>query len=150
MSRPAGVTVSAVFLILGCVLTILMGVLMVLANSIVPSATPQQPLAKAMMVFMAVVFFGFALWGLLTAVGLLRMRRWARISILVIGVLLVFICGLSLAMILFVTQQMPEIESTGRTGSIIGIMLGVYLIPILLGLLWLIYFNRAAVKGALL
>ena len=89
MSRPAGVTVSAVFLILGSVLTALTGATMLFVPSFDSPTTPQLPFHNAIMVGTAVLLFGCALWGVLTAVGLFCMRRWARISILVIGALLV-------------------------------------------------------------
>ncbi len=150
MGRPAGVTASAVFLILGSVLTALMGVFMLIAPSFVPPNTPQPPFARAIMVITAAVFFGCALWGVLTAVGLFRMRRWARISILVIGALLVIFCGLSLVMLLAIPQFMPEFESTRGMGMVMGIMATIYLIPIAFGIWWLIYFNREAVRAAFL
>jgi hypothetical protein len=150
LSRPAGVTVSAIFLILGSVLIALMGVFMLFAHSFVPPTTLQPPFFKAIMVIIAAVFFACALWGVLTAVGLFRMRRWARISILVIGALLVIFCGLSLGMLLAMPLFMPEIESSRGMGMVMGMMITIYLIPIVLGLWWLIYFNRAAVKAEFL
>jgi hypothetical protein len=147
MSRPAGVTISAVFLILGSVLTALIGVFMLLAPSFVPPTTPQPPFAKAIVVITAVVFFGCALCGVLTAVGLFRMRRWARISILVIGALLVILCALSLVMLLLFPLLDPSLKAIEGADRVIGMMIGIYLVPMLLGLWWLIYFNRAAVKA---
>jgi len=150
MSRPAGVTVSAVFLILGSALTALIGVFMLLAPSLVPPNSPQPPFAQAIMVITATVLFGCALWGVLTGVGLFRMRRWARISIVVIGALLVIFCGLSLLMIFIVPQLTPEFEPASGMGIVVGIMFTFYLIPIAFGVWWLIYFNRTAVKAAFL
>lgn len=150
MSRPAGVTVSAVFLILGSLLTLLVGLVAPFAHSLVPPEPPEPPFAQAMMAFMAVVFCVCAIWGLLTAVDLFRMRRWARISILVIGALLVIFCGLSLLMILVVPLLVPSLESTREVGMVMGIMISVYLVPIALGIGWLIYFSRAAVKAEFL
>jgi hypothetical protein len=150
MGRPAGVTVSAVFLILVSLVTALMGAAMLFARFFVPPTTPQPPFLKAVMVITAAVFFGSALWGVLTAVGLFRMRRWGRTSILVIGALLVFFCGLSLVMLPVMSMFVPELESTGGMSTVMGFMMAFYLIPILLGLWWLIYFNRAAVKAVFL
>lgn len=150
MNRPAGVTVSAVFLVLGSLFVALMGVVMPFARSFAPPTTPQPPFFGTIMLVASGMFFGLALWGVLAGVGLFRMRPWARISILVIGALLVIFCGLSIAVLLFVIQQTPELEGTGRAGSIIGVLVGSYLIPILVGLWWLIYFNRAVVKAAFL
>lgn len=150
MNRPAGVTVSAVFLIMGSVLTVLTGTFMLFAHSLVPTATTELPLVKAMMVFMAIVLFCFALWGLLTAVGLFRMRRWARICILVIGALLVFFFGISLVMVFFLPAFEPSLEFTGWAGMVMGIVVIIYLVPIAMGIWWLIYFNLASVKAAFL
>jgi hypothetical protein len=150
MSRPAGVTVSAVFLILVSLVTALMGAAMLFVNASVPPITPQPPFVQAIMVITAAVLFGCALWGVLTAVGLFRMRRWARISILVIGALLVIFCGLSLVMILLLPSFDPSLEAIEGAGRVMGMMIGIYLVPMLLGLWWLVYFNRAAVKAEFL
>ncbi len=150
MNRPAGVTISAVFLILGSALTLLVGLVAPFAHSLVPSENPEPPSAQAMMVFLAVVFCVCAVWGLVTAVDLFRMRSWARISILVIGALLVIFCGLSLLMILVVPQFVPELESTPGAGIVTVLMIVIYLLPIVMGIWWLIYFNRVAVKAAFL
>jgi hypothetical protein len=150
VNRPGGVTVSAVFLILGSMFVALIGVAMLFARSFAPPTTPQPPFFETIMIVSACLFFVLALWGGLAAFGLFRMRPWARLSILVIGALLMIFFGISLAMFLFATQQMPEFQTSGRAGSILGVFVGIYSIPILAGLWWLIYFNRAPVKAAFL
>lgn len=150
MNRPAGVTISAVFLILGSVLTALVGGVMFLAHSLAPPTTPQPPFANFIMYATSALFFGCAVWGAFTVAGLFRMRRWARISILIIGALAAIFCGLSLAMLYFVAQQVPQFEFRGRAGMILGIVTVLYSLPILVGLWWLIYFNSAPVKAAFL
>jgi hypothetical protein len=150
MNRPGGVTVSAVFLILGSLFTALIGVFMLFARSFVPPTTPQPPFLTAIMYAWAGMCFAFALWGVLSGVGLFRMRPWARLSTLVIGALLVIFFGFSMAILIFVKQQMSELRAAGSADTILGFVVAIYLIPILLGVWWLIYFNFGQVKKAFL
>ena len=150
MSRPAGVTVCAVFLILGSLLTALMGAFLIFAQSFLPQTTPQVPFVRAVMIGMDLFFIACAAWGLVTSLGLFRMWHWARLSILVVGALLLIFGSLSLVMILVVAQFVPEMQSSPQAGAVMGMLIGVYAVPILMGLWWVIYFNRATVKAAFL
>ena len=97
MKRPSGVIVSTIFLLLGSLFQLLMAVCMALAGAILqslihsgihPGAGPAMPMPAWMLIFMyAICGFCVALtgWGILTAVGLFRLRRWARYSVLVIA-----------------------------------------------------------------
>ncbi|MBI3662369.1 MAG: hypothetical protein HY234_04880 [Acidobacteria bacterium] len=150
MNRPAGVTVSAAFLILVSLVTALVGAVIPFVPPYVPPSSSPPPYYKAVMIFAAVVLIGSALWGLVTAVGLFHMRRWARMCILVIGALLVFFCCSLMALTLSISSTDPSLQSVEGVEIVLGIMAAIYLIPIALSIWWLLYFNRAAVKAAFL
>ncbi|MCL4524370.1 MAG: hypothetical protein M1453_01000 [Acidobacteria bacterium] len=149
MNRPGGVTVSAALTVLVSLAAAFMGTALLLVDSFLPRYEPQQPFHEAIEVFSAVVFFGCALWGLITAVGLIRMRRWARICILLIAALLVFSGCFLLVMFLVATQLIPEFQSAEMV-TVRIYLIATYLTAIALGLWWLIYFNRAGIKAAFL
>lgn len=150
MNRPAGVTVSAVFLIMVSLAAALAGAALFFVSSFFPSTQPQPPYDKTMTVFSVVVFLGCALWGLITVVGLLRMRRWARKGILLIGGLLVFF-GVFLSVILLIAIRFqPEFWSAPESGPVLSFVIATYFAAIALGVCWLIYFSREQVKAAFL
>ena len=91
MQRSVGVTVSAVFVFLGSILTLLFGGFMAFATLVMPHQSPQPPFIRAMLAVLTVVYFAFAIWGIVSGVGLLLLRNWARISMLIFGgILLLF------------------------------------------------------------
>ena len=91
----AGITASAVIALLGSVLAVLFAGLMMLSGLAVLTSTaarpPDQPLPSvAAIAIMAGVEFGFGAWGIVSAVGLLRLKNWARVCFVVFGGLLAF------------------------------------------------------------
>ncbi len=92
MKRSAGVTASAVIVFIGSALALICGVFGILAISLV-STTPAQPqLSKSFMIFVLVLIIGLAAWGLSSGIGLLHLRGWARISMLVFSAFLLVGC----------------------------------------------------------
>ena len=85
MKRPIGITISAVIAIVGSAFSVLLGLLMVVPsimtrNTPMPLATPGQPvspIAPAIMVaFISIFYAGSGTWGIVSAIGLLRLRNW--------------------------------------------------------------------------
>jgi hypothetical protein len=91
---------------------------------------------------------GFVLYGALgiaTGIGLLRAWRWARVSMLVFGSLIIAfgtIVGVGFV-VLFITDRDPDPSLIWEK----AIMFLFFLIPTGLGALLLIYFTRSNVKG---
>ena len=91
MKRSAGVTAAAVVALMGSVCVSILGVsslfgLIIASRKGIPeTALPQQgpnPLVASM--GLGILFdIGLATWGLSTAVGLLRLKPWSRISVLI-------------------------------------------------------------------
>jgi hypothetical protein len=170
VKRPFGVSFSAVLLILGSLFQLLMAVGMAFSGVVLrtqihsggfPGATAAAPMPDWMPVFMyalGVFFVGLAAWAIATAVGLFRLRRWARYSVLVIGGLVaVFSFVQLLVMLLMMLVPLPvpptvdasQIQTVQAiTKVVFGVMAFVHAIVCAVGVSWLVYFNRQKVREA--
>src|SRR5277367_3079745 len=102
--------------------------------------------------FMAVAAVLFAVWGIASGVGLLNLREWSRISIMVFAGLLLAISVPGLLMILFVKLPIPansgDPETTQRIMWIARIFSSaIYGLLTILAVAWLYYFNLRNVKN---
>lgn len=170
MKRPFGVVFSAIILILGSLFQLLMALAMAFSGIILqkqirsgelPGSTAATPVPDWMPVFIYVIcafIVALAVWGISTAVGLIRMRRWARYSILIIGGLLAVFSFIQLMMMLLMmlvplpvpanvdASQIQTVHTMTRI--IFGVMALFYGIVCAVGVSWLIYFNRKMVRDA--
>ncbi len=146
MKRSIAVTLSAVVTIIGSVLTALFGVAMLVPFAMSQSTGPgTPPYARVAGLVMAGVMFALSAWGIATAVGLLRLRRWARVCILVFSVFMALCFGSGALVMAFLPLPSPPNAPPGlMTGIRIGIVC-LYGILALIGGWWLYLFNRAAV-----
>jgi hypothetical protein len=159
MTRSAGVTANAVIALVGSVSTFAMGALMLFGMVFALQSTPVEPpkdfplpavYLKAFMMLMPLVYVLPAIWGICTGIGLLRLKNWARISIIVFGGLLA-VFGLfgafgALIMALVTLPSSPGMDPTALT--VVRIFMVIFALGQLgLGILWLYFFNRATVKA---
>jgi hypothetical protein len=161
MQRSIGITISAVIALIGSVFSILLGLFTVASmfmarNAQIPPPASGQPVPPfpliAMTVFTLVFYVGFGVWGIVSAIGLLRMRNWSRICFAVFGgILCVFsIFGAfgSLMAMQFVPRTLPSGNNV-PSGLLTGMFVVFGIVALLcagLGIWWLIYFNRSRVK----
>jgi uncharacterized membrane protein (DUF2068 family) len=166
VKRPIGVVFSAVVLILGSLFHILMALGMALGgvflqNQLRSRAIAGPPIPATLPIFMfagCVFLIALAVWGIATAVGLFRMRRWARYSVLVIGGGLALIGLFSmLAMLMMLAVPLPLATGVdpvqahtaqAMTRVVFGVMAFLYAIVSAVGISWLVYFNRKTVREA--
>jgi hypothetical protein len=134
MQRPAGVTASAVVAFLGSAVFLLLGGIMI--------ATVREPTGGALAAVVGAAFIGFAALGIWTGVSLLRLRPWARVSILVFGGFLAVISALSA-----ITAALVPLVAAQHQGMR-PLYVGVYLLPLGIGAWWLVYFTRPGTKAA--
>ncbi len=91
-----------------------------------------------------------SLFGMATGIGLIYLRNWARISVLIWGGFSVFF-GLIGIPIAFFTQFPPNPRSPALPAESMQVvrwfLLGIYGIPLLIGTWMLILFNRKSVKA---
>ena len=151
MQRSAGVTASAVLTFIGSAFTLLMAafaMLGALISSRLPMTRPAPVNLGAIVAVEALFIFGFGAWGLASGVGLLKLKQWARISVIVFAAILVFCCvpaGLLMAFI-----PLPNTSAPNLPGDIMIIMrvgmVAFYGAFALLGGFWLYFFNRKSVR----
>jgi hypothetical protein len=159
VKRPTSVTISAVLLLLGSLVLTFFAALMVFAGVMIPktshagttaAAMPEPGFLTAVIVVEALFVLAMAVWGFITFAGLLRMRQWARISMLVIGGGQALICGLSaLVMLLFVFLPLPTLAGAAQAPqavfaakAILGVMALLFFLHAALGVWWVVYFVR--------
>jgi len=162
MKRSGGVTASAVIAIIGSVLTVLFGgfailsalVMRTMPNLSTPPGQPALPIPPAAILFgESLLFVGFGAWGIASAVGLLKLKNWARICFLVFaGLLCAFsaIGALSLFAVLLIFPRIAPPQANmppGMMTAVFGTMIVFALLLVALGIWWLIYFNRLEIKA---
>jgi hypothetical protein len=147
MNKPAGVVASAVVAIIGSVFTILMAVV-ILATVFIETPQSQTPGYPGVAIGSALMLTGLAGLGIWTAIGLLRLRPWARVSILVFAGFMAVTCVLVLVMIGIMPippspGAPPEAERIVR--PTMYVMFG---IPVAIAVWWLIQFNTRNTRAA--
>ena len=161
MGRSPGVTVSAVIAILGSLglgalgaFMLLGGLILAFGSGIPNSPTPYptgMPLAAILAIEILLVF-GFAILGLVSAIGLLRLKNWARICFLVFAAILVFGAGSSALAGIVLMVAAPQVGPPNPDvppGFMTGIAVVMVIVSLMVGALaiwWLIYFNRRTIK----
>jgi hypothetical protein len=122
--------------------------LLVLSGAIMLVSRPQTPFPREARFALAISVAMLAVlgtWGTVTGIGLLRLRNWARISIVVFGVLLAF-AGLASAPAILLIPAPPNVpQNFGAVRMVIAMIYGAFG---LLGAVWLYYFNRRATCNA--
>lgn len=154
MPRSAGVTTSAVVAIVASAFTFLLGAMMLLGSTVLSKSSRAAELPMnvgPILVGEAMFIFAFAAWGLATGIGLLYLKRWARISLLVFAGILAFISFFSALFIAFIplpslSNNDPNLPagftSLMRVGM--GLFYGAFAA---LGAFWLYFFNKQSVKA---
>jgi hypothetical protein len=155
-NRSAGITVIAVLQLIGSALLLALAALMAFAM-IMATPSPNDPrlppmFFTAMRVVLPFFYAIPAVWGIVTAVGLLQLKNWARISTIVISILLIVFgaFGVLTAMVFFLKPP-PGNGVDPKMFSIIGAVAAVFaLAEIGVGIWWMVFFNRAGVKAQFL
>jgi hypothetical protein len=150
-NRPAGVIVSAIIQILGSLFTLLMSALMLLIPLISKSSPHPKPPFGAGFIYGEAALYGvFAVLGFLTAIGLFRMKNWARLSTLIFSPIPILI-GISFAAVFVVMPMLPGPADDLKTPGFKAVVTVTMLIGLgiaALGVFWLYYFNRTTTKLA--
>jgi hypothetical protein len=142
--RWIGIRVSAVISILGSLALLLIAGLMLVSALMNPPApeAPAPPFPiKYFLIGMANVVIFLAAWGIATAVGIFRRRRWARMSILIFSALLELFGVLGAAMMAVI----PLPETPGADPRVMSFVraaiVGFYCGLAAIGTWWLVLFN---------
>jgi len=168
MKRLPGIVISAVVLVLGSLFQLLMAGLMAMSGLVTRShlnsggsaaASPASTFPEWMAIFTFVlsgIFVLLAAWGITTAVGLFKLWRWSRYSVLVIGGLLAVICLpaalMSLAFMFVPMPGLPTVDASQAatvhtlTKMIFGGVAFGYGLTGGIGVWWMVYFSRKKVR----
>ncbi|HEV2340287.1 MAG TPA: hypothetical protein VGS15_00645 [Candidatus Acidoferrales bacterium] len=148
MKRSGGVTAAAVVLIVGSGFLVLMAGMVGLLPMLPQPANEQNPFGMGFFYFEAVFILAVAGWGIATAVGILRLRNWARISILVISGLAIVMSFFTMLMtFLLVPMISQEAKIPPGAVSFIEIFeLIMFGIPLGIAIWWMALFLLKSVK----
>lgn len=150
MERSTGVTISAVVVFIGSAMLLLGGVfgfvgLKLAPHGSIPMATP---LFRGALIFDGVLDLAFVAWGIASGVGLIRLRPWARISILVFSGIMVVFSLIPMVIIPFVPLPPQSDTLPSNFGLIFRIVaVAFYGLFVVLGVFWLYFFNKSSVKN---
>jgi hypothetical protein len=153
-SGPSSSIIAAgVVGILASLFGILIAVAAIAGMSMIPQApgSPEiPPNVKSIAVAMMFVFAGLAVFGIFTSVGVLRLKKWARISMLVWGGVMAAFCAIALLFAAF--MPLPEGPATSPMSvPVLRLVLAlIYGTPVLIGVWWLALFNQPGVKAQFL
>lgn len=147
MRRSGGVTAAVVVLFACSALVLLFAVLVPIAVFEAPLPQPVPPFMHGMMIGMGVIYLLCAAWGITTGIGILQLRAWARISMLVLsGTVAVFSVFGSIGAIAGPLMVLdPRVP---REAMVAGLIVGlvVVTIPLALAIWWLVLFTRRSVR----
>jgi len=136
--------------IIGSVLTLGFAALMIATPYLAPPSTqpPQSVNIGRVAFIMGVCCVALAALGIATAMGLLRMRAWARTSILVFA----GITGVVSLMAGVATTVVPLAPTpnapAGVASTIRWVIVGVFAVPLLTAVWWLVLFNKQSTRDA--
>lgn len=150
MNRSVGVTISAAVVLLGCGIALVSAAFMVLGFAEMAARGAAPPFGKIAGVFLVLFMLCLAGWGIATGISLLRLREWARISMLVFSGFLLVVSFPGILMMLFVPFPAPPGVSDPEIQNVMAAtrigMVVFYAVLAVLGGVWLYFFNRGAVK----
>lgn len=152
MKRSAGVTAAAVVLFIGSGFLVLMGIVTVL--TVIFLKTPpnpqitasQQEIQSVGMIIGCAFYLILAAWGIVTGIGLFRLRKWARISVLVMGVVAVVSCLLMAIMMTIIFKMMSAPQAPQALLAAKIAMFGIFGLPAAIALWWILLFTRKSIK----
>jgi len=151
-SRPSAsisVNAAAVVAIVGSGLTCVFLMFAIFAVAVAGSRQPtQMPAAlKTMTMGTLGIFLCLAIFGIVTGVGLIRLRNWARISALVWAGVSACFSGIGILIMSFVPIPAQPNVPAGPVSMVRWIVMGFYSVPLLVGVWWLILFNESEIKS---
>ena len=153
--RSTGVTVISILAFLGSLFTLALAGLMAVVFIAVPDnlrQSPEQP--RLPMAFLGILLIAVyllpSIWGMMSSVGLWRLKNWARISTIVFAVLLCVMgaFGFLVALVMpMVTPSMPTTDPHLPNAALIvkTVMLLFATAELAVGVWWGIYFTRRSV-----
>jgi hypothetical protein len=129
----------------GSLFTLLLAALSI-GSLFMETTKPQPPNSAQFVIVSAVMITLLGALGIWTAVGLFRMRSWARTSIVIFAG---FLAATSLFSLLLTMAIPIPPEFSAGTGQIFRrVMAGMFGIPLAIAVWWLVQFNTQSTKAA--
>ena len=152
-NRSASVTFAAVVAILVSLFLLLCSSVLffaMLLGKFPGTSSELPPFVRNTVMATNIFMMCLSLFGIVTGTGLIYLRNWARISILIWGGMLVFFGGIDIPIAFLMpippTPSAPDLPAAGMQ-AVRLILLAIYGMPLLIGIWWLILFNRKTVKA---
>jgi hypothetical protein len=147
-SPSSSVVAAAIAGILISLFTMLGALGAMVGLTIVPpsSAMAIPPPARSMLLVIMGLLAGLTIFGVFSCIALLRLKKWARVSMLIWGGVMAAFSGV---MLLFTSlTPLPEMSADSAAGlPYLRIFISVlYGIQLLVGVWWLLLFNQRAVR----
>jgi hypothetical protein len=160
MKRPVGLILTSILLALEAGFLLLLAALMTftgIATSRSPAiATSPVTGAKFVLIFSLGIATGFALfavWAICTLIGLLRLRNWARISMLILGggqTFVGLIAAVGMLAMIFIPLPIPPNQAPHLQAIAFSVLGLFYAVVAAVGIWWLVYFSRTAIRDLFL
>jgi hypothetical protein len=148
MSRPTGVIAAAIVDLIGCVFLLLAGLVMITTNPGSFPAADQPPYLHAILVGMGSFLFVLTALGIWTAIALLHLRPWARMSMLVFAAIMTVTSLGMIAIVSFVPLSGPQGRNPASLPGFLPALILICAIPGAIGAWWIVQFNKRATKDA--
>ena len=146
MERSGGVTAAGVVLLAGSAILLLVALATAFAIPFIDSKAPAAQLPPGALVTAIAFYLALSGWGIGTAVGLFRLRPWARISILTMSVLALVIGFISAASVLILLPHMPGQLDAHTVAPVHGVLAVTFGFPMAIAAWWLVLFLRPGVR----
>lgn len=153
MKRSSGVIVIAILVLLGSALTLLLGVVVLVAMLVAPTTGFEKLpgpsfLPNILLVFVSLMYLVPASIGIASGVGLLRLQNWARISTIVFSVVLICISVFPAVLTLFMPFPTTPGQSLDHgTITVVRVVMSAFWFCLAaVGVWWLVFFTRRAVR----
>lgn len=145
MKRSGDVTAAAVVLFLGSGFLLLMTAFVPLALMNAPRTGVALP--HGIFIGFAAIYFLLAAWGIITGIGVLKRRPWARISMIVISAAGIFfsLFGFIGAFAVFLSMTPDPTMPSAAIAVMVVVEVLVAAIPLGISIWWLVLFTRKRV-----
>jgi hypothetical protein len=116
------------------------------SHSAAGTPTSMPPYATAVAAVGRLVLVGLAVFGIITGIGLIRLKNWARVSILIWSAITVFFAGTALAFLLAIPFPLSPGGALVNPLAVEVAVALVYGIPVLIRIWWLLLFSQKSRK----